>query len=126
MRLEAEKARLSEDAKLLPAARKEVTLLKREKEKLELDVAGLWKDISDTVAAKDMAMRKAEKADEILDCLRQELEAERESVVVLWDQLKEVEAQASTMVGLYRDALSQFGGNTSAPPGCGDVSVSLA
>jgi hypothetical protein len=30
------------------------------------------------------------------------------------------------VIKLYSNALSQFGGSTSAPPGCRDVGVSLA
>jgi chromosome segregation ATPase len=89
--LEATKAHLSEDAKLLPAAREEVASLKREKEGLELTVAKLWKEVDDVGAAKDMAVQRRAKAEEILNCLHEELEAEHKLVASLRDRLKEAE-----------------------------------
>jgi hypothetical protein len=116
---EAIKALKEENETLEAANREEVALFKREKEVLE-------KDVADAVAAKDLAMQKAKKADEISNHLHEELEVERKLAASLWDQLKEAEVQATVVVGLYRDALGQFGGSTSSLPGCRDVGVSLA
>jgi hypothetical protein len=124
--LEAEKAHLLKDAKLLHAVREEVALLKREKEGLELDVVELQKDVANVVAAKDLAMQKVEKANEISNRLHEELEAECKSAASLWDRLKEAEVQATVVVGLYCDAWGQFGCSTSTLPGSGDVGVSMA
>jgi len=123
---EAVKARLSEEAKLLPAARGEVASLRKEKEELELSTVKLRKDPDDAEAAKDLAVQRATKAAEVSDRLREELATERESASSMRNRLKEAEVQASAIVGLYRDALGQFGGSTSAPPEGEDVAAILA
>jgi hypothetical protein len=121
--LEAEKARLAED---VPALRQEVVALKKEKEDLELEATNLQKNVSKAETTRDTAVQRAEKADEISRCLCEELEAEWRSTSVMQSWLKDAHEQTTAVVGLYSNALSQFGGSTSAPPRCGDVGVSLA
>ena len=124
--LEAAKLHLSEEAKLLPTARVEIASMKKEKGELELSVAKLWKDLDGAEVAKELAILRATKAAKVSNRLCEDLEAERESATSLPIWLREVEAQASTIVGLYRDALRQFGGSTSAPPEGGDIAAILA
>jgi hypothetical protein len=57
--------------------------LKKEKDELELATVNLWKDLDDTRVAKDLALQRDTKADEVSNCLGEELEAERESAVSL-------------------------------------------
>ena len=54
--LEAEKAHLAEDVRVLPSVRQEVIVLKKEKEELELGAANLWKCAFEAVTAKDLAI----------------------------------------------------------------------
>ena len=138
--LEAEKARLSEDLKMLPWIRREVEVLKKEKEGLELEASGLKKEkeelevevvslqrsASKAWTARYLAVQWAEKADGIAARLQEELEAECTSIAAMQTRIKEAEVEATSVIGLYSNALAQFGSSTSAPLGCGDVGVCLA
>jgi len=89
--LEAEKARLSEEVKGFASVRQAVEVLRREKEELknvsevlkkekeeaEASAAVLRESASLHERAKDMAMLRAEKAEDVADRLRKELDAER-------------------------------------------------
>jgi len=69
---------------------------------------------------------RAEKAEDIADRLRKELDAERASAAAMQTRMQRAEAEAAAVVGLYTDSMAQFGGSTSAPPPNGDVGASLA
>jgi len=75
---------------------------------------------------KDLAVQRAEKAEDIADRLRKELDVERTSAAVVQTRMQKAEAEAAGVIGLYSGSLAQFGGSTSAPPPGGDVGASLA
>ena len=136
--MEAEKAHLSEELKDFSSTRQEAEALrkerdglkvgadslKKEKEEIEAEATNLHKNVSEVERARDLAVQRAEKADDITERLRKELDAEHVSVAAMQTRLQEAEAVA--VIGLYSGSLAQFGGSTSAPPSGGDVGVSLA
>ena len=89
--LEAKKVRLSKEIRGLSSARQELEalrkekrelktvseVLKKEKEEAEASVAVLRESASQLERAKDLAMQRAEKAEDVADRLRKELDAER-------------------------------------------------
>jgi len=138
--LEAEKARLSEEIKGFSSIRREVESLKKErddyktgseamrkeKEDAEASAAVLRTSATEARRARDLALQRAKKAEDIADRLRKELDAERASAATMQTRMQKAEAEAAAIVGLYTDSLAQFGGSTSAPPPSGDVGASLA
>jgi len=125
--LEAEKARMSEELKDFSSTRQEVEALRKERDSLEIVAACLKekeeveaeaiilrKNASEAGRARGLAVQRAEKADDIADCLRKELDAERASAAAIQTHLQEVEAEAAAVIGLYSGLLAQFGGSTSA------------
>jgi len=101
-------------------------VLKKEKEDAESSVAVLRTSATEAERARDLALQRAEKAEDIADRLRKELDAERESAATMQTRTQKAEAEAADVVGLYTNSLAQFGGSTSAPPPSGDVGASLA
>ena len=101
-------------------------VLKKEKEEAEASAAILRESIFEVERARDSAVERAEKADDIADRLRAELEAEHVSAAAMQTRLQRAEAEAAAVIGLYSGSLAQFGGNTSTPPASSDVRVSLA
>ncbi|XP_021315213.1 uncharacterized abhydrolase domain-containing protein DDB_G0269086-like [Sorghum bicolor] len=93
--LEAEKARLSEEVKDFSSVRREVDslrkerddykagseVLKKEKEDAEASAAVLRTSIAEAGRVRDLALQRAEKAEDIAERLRKELDAER----TLWE-----------------------------------------
>ncbi|XP_021317600.1 uncharacterized abhydrolase domain-containing protein DDB_G0269086-like [Sorghum bicolor] len=89
--LEAEKARLSEEVKEFSSVRREVdslrkerddykagsAVLKKEKEDAEASAAVLRTSIAEAGRVRDLALQRAEKAEDIAERLRRELDAER-------------------------------------------------
>jgi hypothetical protein len=138
--LEAEKARLSEEVKEFSSVRREVDslkkerddykagseALKKEKEDAEASVAVLRTSVAEAGRVRDVALQRAEKAEDIAERLRKELDAERTSAAELQTRIQKAEAEAAAIVGLYADSLAKFGGSTSAPPPGGDVGAALA
>ncbi|XP_021315120.1 uncharacterized protein LOC110434730 [Sorghum bicolor] len=138
--LEAEKARLSEEVKEFSSVRREIEslrkerddykagseVLKKEKEDAEASAAVLRTNVTEAGRARDLALQRAKKAEDIADRLRKELDAERTSAAELQTRMQKAEAEAAAIVGLYADSLAQFGGSTSAPPPSGDVGAGLA
>ena len=138
--LEAEKARLSEEVRGFSSVRREIDslkkerddykagseVLKKEKEDAEASAAVLRTSVAEAEAARDLAMQRAEKAEDIAERLRKELDAERMSAAELQTRMQKAEAEAAAIVGLYADSLAKFGGSTSAPPPGGDVGAALA
>ncbi|XP_021301870.1 uncharacterized protein LOC110429740 [Sorghum bicolor] len=138
--LEAEKARLSEEVKELSSVRREIDslrkerdeyktgseVLKKEKEDAEASAAVLRTSVAEAEVARDLAMQRVEKAEDIAECLRKELDAERLSAAELQTRIQKAEAEAAAIVELYADSLAKFGGSTSAPPPSGDVGAGLA
>ena len=138
--LEAEKARLSEEVKGFSFIRLEVKslrkerddyksgseALRKEKEDAEASAAILRTSATEVGRARDLAVQRAEKAEDIADRLRKNLDAERASAAAMQTRMLKVEAEAAADVGLYTDSLAQFGGSTSAPPPSDDVGASLA
>ena len=138
--LEAEKARLSEEVKEFSSVRREVDSLKKErddykagsealrkeKEDAEASVAVLRTSVAEAGRVRDVALQRAEKAEDIAERLRKELDAERTSAAELQTRIQKAEAEAAAIVGLYADSLAKFGGSTSAPPPDGDVGAALA
>jgi DNA repair ATPase RecN len=104
--LEAAKAHLSEEAKLLPVVHEEVESLNKEKEEMELATSKLQKQLDE--AAKELAAQRALKATEVSDQLREELKAEHESAASLRTRLRDAEVQASALVGLYAMPLANL------------------
>ena len=101
-------------------------VLRKEKEDAEASAAVLRASASEAEKAKDLAVQRAEKAEDIADRLRKELDAERTSAAAVQTRMQKAEAEAAAIIGLYSGSLAQFGGSTSAPPTSGDVGVSLA
>jgi len=138
--LEAEKARLSEEVRGFSSVRQEIEslkkerddykagseVLKKEKEDAEASAAVLRTSAAEAERARDLALQRAEKAEDIADRLRKELDAERTSAAELQTRVQKADAEAAAIVGLYAESLAQFGGSTSAPPPSGDVGASLA
>jgi hypothetical protein len=138
--LEAEKARLSEEVKEFSSVRKEIDslrkerddykagseVLKKEKEDAEASAAVLRTSVAEAGRVRDLALQRAEKAEDIAERLRKELDAERTSAAELQTRIQKAEAEAAAIVGLYADSLAKFGGSTSAPPPGGDVGAALA
>ena len=138
--LEAEKARLSEEVREFSSVRREVEslkkerddykagseALKKEKEDAEASVAVLRTSVAEAGRVRDVALQRAEKAEDIAERLRKELDAERTSAAELQTRIQKAEAEAAAIVGLYADSLAKFGGSTSAPPPGGDVGAALA
>ncbi|XP_021321605.1 uncharacterized abhydrolase domain-containing protein DDB_G0269086-like [Sorghum bicolor] len=89
--LEAEKARLSEEVKEFSSVRREVDslrkerddykagseALKKEKEDAEASAAVLRTSVAEAGRVRDLALQRAEKAEDIAERLRKELDAER-------------------------------------------------
>ena len=138
--LEVEKARLTEEVKEFSSVRREIEslrkerddykagseVLKKEKEDAEASAAVLRTNVTEAGRARDLALQRAEKAEDIADRLRKELDAERTSAAELQTRVQKAEVEAAAIVGLYADSLAQFGGSTSAPPPSGDVGAGLA
>jgi hypothetical protein len=138
--LEAEKARLSEEVNELSSVRREIDslrkerdayktgseVLKKEKEDAEASAAVLRTSVAEAEVARDLAMQRVEKAEDIAERLRKELDAERLSAAELQTRMQKAEAEAAAIVELYADSLAKFGGSTSAPPPSGDVGACLA
>ena len=138
--LEAEKTRLSEEVKGFASIQQAVEVLRKEKEEFKTTSEVLKKEKEEAEAAaavlresasqhertKELAVQRAEKAEDVADRLRKELDAERMSAAALQSRLQKAEVEAAAVVGLYTNSLAQFGGSTSAPPPSGDVGASLA
>jgi len=138
--LEAEKARLLEEVKGFASIRQEVEslrkerddyksgseVLRKEKEDAEASAALLRTSATEAGRARDLAVQRAEKAEDIADRLRKELDAERASTTAMQTRLRKAEAEVADVVGLYTDSMAQFRGSTSAPLPSGDVGASLA
>jgi hypothetical protein len=60
-----------------------VDCLKKEKEEIEAEAAILRKNASEVGRSRDLAVQRAEKADDIANRLHKELDAERASVAVM-------------------------------------------
>ena len=95
--MEAEKARLSEEVKGFSSIRLEVEslrkerddykagseVLRKEKEDAEASAAVLRTSATDARRARDLAVQRAEKAEDIADRLCKELDAERASAAAM-------------------------------------------
>jgi len=100
--------------------------MRKEKEDVEASAAVLRTSATKAGRARDLALQRAEKVEDIADRLCKELDAERASAAVMETCMQKAEAEAAAVVGLYTDSLAQFGGSTSAPPPSSDVGASLA
>ncbi|XP_021320589.1 uncharacterized protein LOC110436992 [Sorghum bicolor] len=133
--LEVEKARLTEEVKEFSSVRREIESLRKERDDYKTGSEALKKDKEDAEASaavlrtsvteagrvRDLALQRAEKAEDIAERLRKELDAERTSAAELQTRIQKAEAEAAAIVGLYADSLAKFGGSTSAPPSGGDL-----
>lgn len=91
---------------------KQVGALERRAQEAE----ALEKKAQDAKDAEMLALERAQKASDEADRLRQEIAAEREASVALREQLEDAEGLARSTAEVYRVAVLEFGGETSALP----------
>jgi len=106
--LETEKVRLSEEVRVFSSARQELEALRKERDELKAGSEVLRKGKEEAKAlatvlhestsqlerAKDLAVQRAEKAEDVADRLRKELDAERTSAAVVQTRLQKAEEDA--------------------------------
>jgi len=80
--------------------------LKKEKEDAEASAAVLRTSATEAERARDLALQRAEKAEDIAEGLRKELDAERESAAAMQTRMQKAEAEAADVVGLYTNSLA--------------------
>jgi hypothetical protein len=100
----------------------------KDADELKVKVESLDKALSDSKAAEQLALARAQKANETTEGLRKEIDAEKESnatlvaqVALLNKHLDEAKAVGLSATDLYMSALSGFGAIT--PPLPADVST---
>ena len=92
-------------------------------EELQKNVDSLKREVDGAKAAEQMAAERTIKANETVDNLRKEVDAERESsaalkaqVDMLTKHLKDAKSIGLAVAKLYVSALERFGGSTSSLP----------